>query len=175
MSKYRPIILVHLALAVIGALLVVSAADAHASTQQVRTSCFSAASWSANDADRPCTTVMAPEDDRVRVIQGTDIAERSECVIRLDYINDAHCHRTPPLRAAAPGSVKPYPEPVHALAACASATLCAQAGDTQEDGSVNVEVFALVQVPFPHWTRVVRCILGNPQEERHAYRMPCAR
>lgn len=168
MSKYRPIIIVHVALLAIGALLCIIAADSHASQwDQYKTTCFNRADWNASVKRMPCTTIVRPDNDLLRVIQGTTDSELSECVISTANINDARCHRTEKLRAADHVAVhvnSPAPKRT-----CNPKThVCAKVGRVQEDGSVDVTVYQ-----FNMLRPIERCTLGSPQEERGRYRMPC--
>jgi hypothetical protein len=160
----RPTIIVYVALVAVLALLA-SFAQAHAHpAQQVRVNCFPAKSWDASIKRLPCTTVVRPDNDQVRVIQGTTDSELAECVIDTANIGDARCHRTAPLRAAEHVAV--HVAPPGAQAVCSPLHVCAVIGPTQEDGSVAVTITANLHP-------IERCVLGNPREERGRYRSPC--
>lgn len=164
----RPILFAYIALVATGALLL--AVGARASTPpSVRTNCFPASSWDASLTRLPCTTVVRPDNDRVRVIQGTASRELAECVIDTATIRDARCHRVPPTRAADPASITPTVAPAHLMIVCTPALhLCASIGRTQEDGSVSVSI-------TNHGHAIEGCVLGNPTEERGSYTAPCWR
>jgi hypothetical protein len=76
----RPQIVVATALVLIVACLVglaPAATDHHAAR-----ACFPASKWDANDADRPCVSVDAPQEDgSVRVIQGTASRPLAVCIL----------------------------------------------------------------------------------------------
>ncbi len=160
------------ALFAVAALLLVcghaAATAANSITPQVRVNCFPRSSWNASIKRLPCTTLVRPDNDRVRIIQGTATAELAECVIDTANVNDARCHRVPPLRAADPSSVQPTVAPARMVAVCSPLHVCAVIGNTQEDGSVNVTVLI-------HMHAIEACVLGNPREERGRYRSPCWR
>lgn len=167
----RARILTTTALLIVGVLLAVCGAEAHAAPstqQQVRVSCFPASSWDAAITRLPCTTVVRPDNDRVRVIQGTATRELAECVISTSSVNDARCHRVGPTRAADPAVITPVVAPPGIAAVCSPLHVCAVIGRTQEDGSVNLTITV-------HGHALEWCVLGNPREERGAYRSPCHR
>jgi hypothetical protein len=160
------------ALFAVAALLLVcghaAATAANSITPQVRVNCFPATEWSASIKRLPCTTLVRPDNDRVRVIQGTTDRELAECVVNTANINDARCHRVPPARAADPGSITPTIAPPGLRVVCSPLHVCAVIGNTQEDGSVSVTVYV-------HMHAIEACELGNPREERGRYRAPCYR
>jgi hypothetical protein len=139
------------------------AASAHPHT--VATSCFSAVSWSANDADRPCTTVVAPDNDVARFIQGTAGQEEAECVVDTANVADARCHTIDANRAAPTPITAPRRLPDTTQVAC-NPLGCSTTGEPEEDGSGLVMVHV-----FGH-ARIV-CTLSNPQEEHGSYSVPC--
>jgi hypothetical protein len=163
--RARPAIVTYAALVAVAALLA-ACAQSHAAPApaQVRTNCFPASSWDASLKRLPCTTVVRPDNDRVRVIQGTTDAELAECVINTANLGDARCHRTARLRAA--DHVAVHVQPPGAVATCSPLHVCAAIGRTQEDGSVAVTIYV-------HMHRIEQCVLGNPREERNDYRSPC--
>jgi hypothetical protein len=164
----RPVLIAYIALAATLALLFVAAARGASTPPQVRVNCFPASSWDASLRRLPCTTVVRPDNDRVRVIQGTASRELAECVIDTASVNDARCHRTPPTRAADPSSITPTVAPAHLMVVCSPLAVCASIGRTQEDGSVNVGITV-------DGHAIEGCVLGNPREERGRYRQPCWR
>lgn len=164
----RPILISYTALLAIMALLPFCHGTASAASPQVRVNCFPQRSWDAAIRRLPCTTVVRPDNDRVRVIQGTTSTELAECVISTANVNDARCHRTAPTRAADPASITPDVAPPGYKAVCSPKAVCAVIGNTQEDGSVNVTITV-------HLHPIEACVLGNPREERGAYRQPCWR
>lgn len=163
----RPQIIVTTALLMFGALLV---AQAHAAPTppQVRVNCFPQSEWGASITRLPCTTLVRPDNDRVRVIQGTTDRELAECVVNTANINGARCHRVPPARAADPASLTPTIAPPGLRVVCSPLHVCAVIGNTQEDGSVSVTIYV-------HMHAIEACELGNPREERGRYRSPCYR
>jgi len=149
--------------AFIVALVAIPATASAQAQPTVVVNCFAQSDWNAGVSTLPCTTVTAPDNDRVRVIQGTTTEERAECIINYANVNDARCFRTQPLRAA--NSVRPIVFPSQPVRACDGHGDCAKIGKTQEDGSVSLVVQA--------GKVEVRCVLGNPVEEKGKYRMPC--
>jgi hypothetical protein len=165
----RPILFAYIALMLSGALLLAVGARASTPPQpQVRVNCFPRQSWDAELDRLPCTTVVMPDNDRIRLIQGTTTRELAECVIDTSAVNDARCHRVPPARAADPTAIQPTVAPPGLRAVCSPLHVCAVIGRTQEDGSVSVAVYV-------HMHAIEWCVLGNPREERNAYRSPCHR
>lgn len=154
-----------IATAAIAALAIVpGTAGAHTST--VKTSCFSAASWGpAPDSIRPCTTVLAPDNDVARVIQGSAGREEAECVIDTANVGDARCHTIDANRAAPTPIAGPARVPDSIVTAC-NPLGCTTTNAPQEDGSglVLVHVFGHARIA---------CTLSNPTEEDGAYRVPC--
>ena len=132
----------------------------------VKTACFSAESWSGNDANRPCATVVAPDNDRVRVIQGTASREQAECVISYANISDARCHRIYANRAAPTPLASSIHGADHPQPVCTTLHLCATIGVPREDGS------GLVIVRVGRLS--ILCTLSNPTEETGRYRVPCS-
>lgn len=149
--------------------LTVGAEAAHGAT--VNVGCFPSPDWGpAPKADLPCTTITAPDNDQVRVIQGTATHELAECVVDIADMSDARCHRVVGSRAA-PRDVAPafgHPRPVFACQP--QTTLCSYAGRAQEDGSVSILVFDLKHHPF---RPLVECEFGNPAEESGRFTYPC--
>lgn len=132
----------------------------------VKTSCFSAASWGpAPDSIRPCTTVMAPDNDVARVIQGSAGREEAECVIDTANVGDARCHTIDANRAAPTPIAGPARVPDSIVTAC-NPLGCTTTNAPQEDGSglVLVHVFGHARIA---------CTLSNPTEEQGTYRVPC--
>lgn len=143
---------------------VIACATAHADQwAPAKTNCFSAADWDANLDRLPCTTVYQPDNDMVRVVQGTAITAQAECVISTSEIGDAVCHRIPTIRQSrsvnTSGSKRACNPVSH---------ICAKVGRTAEDGSVAITVYQ-----FNMLRPVAKCVLGNPREERGAYLAPC--
>lgn len=136
---------------------------------EVRVTCFDKAAWGpAPQSERPCTTLVAPDNDVVRVIQGSPEKEQSECTISTSAIGNAHCYRIASNRAFA-GMGYTADNPHGTRAACSAALhLCAATTGPAEDGSVTVYVYAAGH-------RIERCTLGNPLEEAGHYSAPCVR
>lgn len=150
--------------------LTLGASVAHADAASVKVSCFPARAWSAVDSQRPCTTVTAPDNDQVRVIQGTATRELAECVIDTAEIGDAQCHRVAGNRAA-PDDVAPTLGHASAQAVCTYVLhLCAAVFVPQEDGSGLVTVYDYKRHPMRAF---ITCILSNPTEESGRYSIPC--
>lgn len=142
--------------------ITVPIAVAQPADAQVRSACFSAAAWqggTASDADRPCTTVSAPDNDRVRVVQGSASQAESVCVINIANVSDARCHRVAPTPRRVSG-------PSYPQAVCSTSALCVGIGVPQEDGS------GLIAIRVDGAT--VHCTLSNPTEETGRYRVPCS-
>lgn len=136
-------------------------ATATAQPSQPKTACFGAESWGANDADRPCTTIYAPSNGQVRVVQGTATQAESVCVLPYATPDPARCHRI-----AAGHAAPNVATGAHAQATCTDLHLCASITVPQEDGSG-----ALIVRVGGH---SIRCTLSNPTEERGRFSVPCS-
>lgn len=162
MRSIRPF-LAALVLPVLCITLAAGASAAHAAP--VAVNCFNPALWSADQSLDPCTTVTAPDNDVVRVIQGTRSQEQAECVISVSNIGDARCHRIAGNRAAPGPVVSPAPSSRYAVAS--NPIGFSKLAEVQEDGSERVGIF------LRHSFVSFYCILSNPTEESGHYTIPC--